>query len=445
MSDNSIAVVVGHQAWNDLSLIGQELERAGISLLATVSNASDLADQARSLGADCVLFNPTLPGMNPALVQELLLDPDRPIAGVGLVPAGSSYAAEYQRFGMKGFCTVPLDVTQQQRLPTLVSEAVRMAREERESRSFAPVTAEDALSILDRGGWQQQTVAVYSPKGGVGKSTISTNLAAALGVLGQRMTILIDADMSRANLHIMLGIDIEDQPRNLFALYERVIAEGNRSGHYLVRNQTLQANTRQWRNKLFVLPGIPKMHMAGLSEFVEDPGRTMDIFADVIREARGFYEFRIVDVGPDFNMPIHWSAIQNADLVLLVVTPEKTAITDVANILPALEKTFGTLQKFRLVLNGFDEQFGISPKEVLNYLDGKVTIVGTLPYAPTDARLAINTGVPMVLEKKRGPAGEALVRLAATLYPALEAVGKRQERRKGPGLLGKMAGIFAEG
>ncbi|TET49282.1 MAG: hypothetical protein E3J64_09880, partial [Anaerolineales bacterium] len=194
MSDERIGVVVGHSAWNDLQLIGQVLEKAGVSLISVVSSAIDLSDQARSLGADCVLFSPTLPGMNPALMQEFLLEPQAPIAAVGLIPAGSAYAAEYQRFGMKGFVTTPLDSVQVQRLPDLVAEAVRLAREERQARTFSPVTAEDALAIIDRGGWQQQTIAIFSPKGGVGKTTIAVNLAAAFGVVGQRPTLLIDAD-----------------------------------------------------------------------------------------------------------------------------------------------------------------------------------------------------------------------------------------------------------
>lgn len=443
--EQRIGVVVGHSAWNDLQLIGQHLERAGIALLAVVSSGADLADQARSLGADCVLFSPTLPGMTSGLIQELLLEMDHPIAGVGLVPAGSQYAAEYQQFGMKGYVTTPLDTVQVQRLPDLVASAVQMAREEREARSFSPVTAEDALAILDRGGWQQQAIAVYSPKGGVGKSTLSANLATALGVLGQRPTLLVDADMSRANLHVLLGVDIEEQPRNLFALFERVIAEGNRSGRYLVRAQTLQANVLPWRGKLHVLPGIPKMHMAGLPEFVEDPERTMGILADILREARGYYEFRVVDVGPDFNLPIHWSAIQEADTVLLVLTPELTAIHDIKNILPALERSFGTLQKFRLVLNGFDERFGINPKEVVKFLGGRVTIVGTLPYAPTETRLAINTGEPLVARRKLDSIGEGLVRLAATFYPPLEMIGGKHARVGKGSLFSKARSLFAEG
>ncbi|MCP4591827.1 MAG: AAA family ATPase, partial [bacterium] len=283
MSD--ISVVVGHSAWQDLQMIGAALERDGISMLSVVSGAVELADQARSLGADCVMFSPTLPGMTPALIQELLLDEGRAIAAVGLVPAGSGYAAEYQQFGMKGYVTTPLDTTQVQRLPSLVREAVRMAREERQSRSFSPVTAEDALAILDRGGWERQTIAVYSPKGGVGKTTISANLAAALGVKAQRPTLLVDGDMSRANTHVLLDVDISQEPRNMFSLYDRVVGLASRSGRIVVQAQVLQNHILNWRGKLAFLPGIPRMDIAGGEEFTADPRRTLEIFAEILHTA----------------------------------------------------------------------------------------------------------------------------------------------------------------
>jgi len=437
-----IKVVIGHTAWNDLQLIARALEGTEIRILELTSTAGMLADAARSLGADAVLFSPTLPDMTPALIQELLLNEEKPIAAVGLIPAGTGYAGEYQRFGMKGFVTTPLDDLQAKRLPEIIRHAVQIAKEERASRTFAPITPQEAMQILDRGGWQQATIAVYSPKGGVGKTTLASNIAYALANIGQQPTLFIDADFTRANAHCLFGVDIEKEPKNIFSLYERVIAEANRTGKIVVRPQILQANVIVLSPKLHFLPGVPKMHLAGAPEFLEDPERTIKIFYELLLTARGFYTFRVIDTGLDFNNPVHWAVLNYADRVLIIVTPERTAIEAVKDILPALEKAFGSLNRFFLVLNGFDPEFGIEPKEVTKYLDGKCPILAKLPHSPNEVRLSINQGRPYVAQKHLTPLGEETVRLASIFYPPLGAVLRRKEKAPGDGLVKKVKGIF---
>jgi pilus assembly protein CpaE len=438
-----IRVVIGHTAWNDIQLINNALTGTEIRIIELSSTGTMMADAARVHGADCVLFSPTIPDMTPQIVQELLLHEDKPIAAVGLIPAGTNYAAEYQRFGMKGFVTTPLDVSQARRLPDIIRHAVQVAREERASRTFTPITPQEAMQILDRGGWQQATIAVYSPKGGVGKTTVAVNLACALAHLGGQNTLLIDADLSRANAHCLLGLDIEEEPRNLFSLYERVIAMANRTGKLMVPYQTLQANVVTISPKLHFLPGVPKMHLAGSPEFLEDPDRTINIFDDLLKTARGYYTFRVIDTGLDFNHPVHWAVLNYADKVLIIVTPERTAIEAVKDILPALERAFGSLNRFFLILNGFSPEFGIDPKEVTRYLDGKCPILAKLPHSPNEVRLSINRGSPYVLEKTLTPLGEETVRLASIFYPPLEAVLRRKAKAPGNGLMKKVRNILA--
>lgn len=130
-------------------------------------------------------------------------------------------------------------------------------------------------------------------------------------------------------------------------------------------------------------------------------------------------------------MSLHWGALQNADTVLLVVTPERTALQDVANILPALKKKFGTLERFKVVINGYDERFGISLKDMARFLEG-VPIVATLPWDPDRARQAINTNQPIVLERPLSELGIGIVKLGAQFYPPLRALlEKRPVKRQG--------------
>jgi MinD-like ATPase involved in chromosome partitioning or flagellar assembly len=279
-------------------------------------------------------------------------------------------------------------------------------------------------------------------------------LAVALGTIGNRMTLLIDGDMSRANSHVFLGLDIHDLPKaNLASLYELVVTRGEqlektaaeRRGlkvaelpyspeYYVVNAQTLAEHKRPYKNKLDVLPGIPNMRRAGDAFFVENPQRTADIFKEVLAQARGLYEFRVVDVGPDYNMPMHWAALENVDTVFIVVTPEKTALHDVKNLIPDLKHQFGSLNRFRLVLNGFDEEFGIKPKEVVAYLGGQIRLVGQLSWEPNAARQAINLGQPLVLQRPLSPLGTDLISLGGQLFPVLETILEKKAKAKRPGV-----------
>ena len=62
----------------------------------------------------------------------------------------------------------------------------------------------------EREGEYGRIVTVFSPKGGSGKSVVSTNLAAAAAAHGKQRTLLVDLDLQFGDAAIMLGL----QPRS---------------------------------------------------------------------------------------------------------------------------------------------------------------------------------------------------------------------------------------
>ncbi len=127
----TLVIAHGHNAPLLQSLMDQ-MKGAQIKIATIVVNARALESLTPWVGADAVLFTSDLPGITPELIQELLQQPDRPIAAIGIFPAGTALTiARYHAAGMKGSLTLPLEDPQLQALPDLLHQAVDAAWNER--------------------------------------------------------------------------------------------------------------------------------------------------------------------------------------------------------------------------------------------------------------------------------------------------------------------------
>jgi CheY-like chemotaxis protein len=129
-----LTLVIAHGPANTAmlpSLVAQ-VKGAQIQVATIVVNARALESLTPWVGADAVIFTHDLPGITPELIQELLQQPDHPIAAVGIFPAGTALTiARYHAAGMKGCLTLPLEDPQLQALPDLIHQAVDTAWNER--------------------------------------------------------------------------------------------------------------------------------------------------------------------------------------------------------------------------------------------------------------------------------------------------------------------------
>ena len=159
-----------------------------------------------------------------------------------------------------------------------------------------------------------RVITVTSGKGGVGKSSISINLAIQLSRMGKRV-IVLDADFGLANIEVMLGI----RPRfNMADLMFRgkelkdIITQGPENISFISGGSGIQELARMTRDQVMYLT-------RKLAE--------LDALADVI----------IIDTGAGIADNVLEFVVASSE-VLLVATPEPTSITDAYALLKALNR-----------------------------------------------------------------------------------------------------------
>ncbi|MFL5677468.1 MAG: AAA family ATPase [Chloroflexota bacterium] len=158
------------------------------------------------------------------------------------------------------------------------------------------------------GGWNKRatTVAVFNPKGGVGKTTVATNLASALQTRKGKSVLLIDADTVTGHVTMSLGIDAVRTVADAW----RDEAEGGPAEDLISI-----ASAHPSGMKVVALTDSP------LNTDVLDPTR----LAAAIVDARQFVDVIVLDVHPSYST-INQAIFDEADRILVPVTPDVPAI-----------------------------------------------------------------------------------------------------------------------
>jgi pilus assembly protein CpaE len=211
------------------------------------------------------------------------------------------------------------------------AESIRWRVEAMVIRSAAdegsPITAGD----LDNGDWTRrgQLVAVFNPKGGVGKTMIAVNLAAALVARGKRV-LLVDADTVTGHIPSSLGMDGVGTAVDAW----RDELDG---GPSLTFDE--QASAHQSGLKVLPLSSSP-IH----TELLE-PERV----AQALTQARRTADVVIVDLHPSYS-PLNRAVFDLADRIMVPVTPDLPAIRTAIKLVEVAEE-LGVRDRLSLVVN----------------------------------------------------------------------------------------------
>jgi flagellar biosynthesis protein FlhG len=213
-------------------------------------------------------------------------------------------------------------------------------------------------------------IAVISGKGGVGKTVITANLAAALSLLGRRV-LVVDADLGLANLDILLGLDpqytIYDAFRGICSLEEVILP------------------TSQGFDLIPAGSGLPE-GTAYTSTFAKH-------FESILSSLDSRYDAILFDAGAGIgNVVLYFANL--AHEILLVVTPEPTSLMDAYATIKILHQLHER-HKFLLIVNQAapdgSKQMGVAVADHLQKVISKflgspnpirLELIGCLPQDP---------------------------------------------------------------
>lgn len=255
-------------------------------------------------------------------------------------------------------------------------------------------------------GPRGRIVTVFSPKGGTGKTVLSTNLAACFAQKERKRTLLLDLDLQFGDAAIMFGIEPDR------TIYDLVVAPGE------LDTEKLAGYTTRHSTGLDLLPAPLRPEDAELV--------TETKLSRLLEVARQSYDMIVVDTSPFFHGPM-LATIDRTDELLLVCGLEVPTLKNVKLSLQTLELLSFPASRIRILLNRANSKVGMSAKEVEAALELKVRY-----HVPSDRAvpLSVNRGAPAVVSDADADFSKAVVSIAKALCTTTEqAKGDGRRRR----------------
>ncbi|HET7768723.1 MAG TPA: MinD/ParA family protein [Chloroflexota bacterium] len=253
-----------------------------------------------------------------------------------------------------------------------------------------------------------RVIAVTSGKGGVGKTSLTVNLAVTLAKLGKRV-IVLDCDLGTANVDVMLGM----HPR--YSLQ-----------HVLSRQRSLEEVMTVGPHGVRVISGG-----SGFSELANLSDSRRDELLTTFATLEGQADVLLLDTGAGISANVLRFVVAAGE-ALVVTTPEPTAVTDAYALIKVVSQQSGAASgqpdprtdvRLRLVINqaasGAEAQETAS--NIVNvaqrFLGQRVQFFGSIP-ADRSVSQAVRAQTPVVDAFPRSPAAQAIDRLARMLLDA---------------------------
>jgi pilus assembly protein CpaE len=377
-----------------------------IEVVGSASSGSEALSLASQLLPDVVLMDINMPDMDGITATEQLSN-RVPTAAVVMmsVQGEADYLRRSMLAGAREFLVKPFSSDE---LTASIRQVYAREKEKLSRFQMAPVAAGGGDGRDGRADAQGTVVAVFSPKGGVGRTTLSVNVGVAAATeLGQRV-VVVDGSFQFGDVGVLLNLNPKNKSiADLIPELEH--GEADSVETFVISHS---AGIR-----VLLAPPTPEM-----AELITPAG-----VKRVLEALRATHDLVIVDCTSWFN-DTTLAILDTADVVLTMLSLEITSIKNMRLFLEVAEQLGYEDGKVRLVLNRADSTLGIRVADVEHSIGRRVdhTVV-------SDGRsvvYALNRGVPFFLSNREAQVSQDILRLATTLVDARSAGATEESARK---------------
>jgi len=386
-------------------LLGLERD---LDVAGTAGTGEEAIKVAMELRPDVIVMDINMPGMDGVAAAEIISQrlPSCPIIMMS-VHGEADQLKRAISAGAREFLVKPFSGDEFSASIRTVFER-ELARRVQFESSLPAVAA--AVAPTDVG--DHQVVAVFSPKGGAGRTTIATNLAVALHKETGARVCLVDANLQFGDVGVLLNLNPKD--RSIAETVETGEPDGDIIDSCVIDHST----------GIRVLLAPPSPEGADLV--------TPQYLRMIIEHLRIGHEYVVIDL-PSGLSDLSLAVMDAADTILVLTALEITTIKNVRLFLEVAEQLEYARSKIRLVINRADAAQGIRIADVeasvRRPIDGTIVSDGRLSV------LAVNRGVPFVVSHPDSVLSRDVTKLARTL--AGDGAGAAQDQPNKRGLFAR--------
>jgi pilus assembly protein CpaE len=363
-------------------------------VLGAARTGREAIDLAKEVIPDVVLMDINMPDMDGITATETIRK-EVPFAQIVIlsVQGDPNYMRRAMLAGASDFLTKPPGVDDLISAIRIAGKKAKDARK-KESTRFPSQTSGLGLggNFIPQMTKLGDVIVVYSPKGGVGCTTVATNLAVTLHN-EETHVVLVDGNLQFGDVEVML----------------------NEKG----RNSIADLAPRADELEMEVLDDVLITHTMSGIRVLTAPSRpeqaesiTGESFGKILKYLRQIFSYIVVDTSSTLT-DVVLTAIEAADVIVLLASQDIPSINNSRLFLNLVDVLEIERERILFVLNRYDKRIAITPEAIGENLKQAVDSV-----LPLDERVvvpSVNRGVPFVINSKSKPISRAIMDLAEIL------------------------------